>query len=706
MTDLPDSAALPDSRPMDLANYTNQYDYSSWQAGAHLTLCNVPWDSSYRDIVKFSDANARDNYFQGLADNDSQSTVLTRQTMVRFGEPIKLAMSFDAACRYNYITMSYGRDGNSRTWYYFIQDVKWAAGGVTMLYLQLDVWTSFQFDVSFGRCFINRGHIGLANEMTDFWNYHDMLGIPEGMDNGNAYLNDKEYSNLILGSNSGKSSVVITSTVDLNAQWPTADNTANLKTAPGGQFDGFPTGTSTYIIFDVAQLPTFMGYISNYPLASEGIINITLVPKIKVPTNVSWITSNGIPPNIIAHDVTGYVFEHLGGSPLLDIVDVPNFRDDILSTMPDRWKLLKKLTVYPYTVIEVTCFNGQSLELKPENIMSADINLSGIAYLNQPSPRLAMYVRKYNALDQTHDGEFLNAALVLDNFPQTNIVNNQTIAYMTSNRSSIRWQYQSADWSQQKAALGREQASANSALQNDFANQSTDLANQQGNQANTLNNERALVGGAMGVGGNLLGGNVGGAISSALNTGVDVVFNNMGNQQAQQFRNQNTALGNSQRTQATDLNNSYAQQAAQGDYENQIAAIHAKVQDAQLIEPSTSGAVGGDNMQYVNGGIYATLRYKHPAHNALWNTIRFWWRYGYEVDRWLFPPQSLQTMTRATFWKMTQCYLSSATCPEPYRMTIRGIFEKGVTVYNNPNDIGHLDFEYDNNPITQQYYGN
>lgn len=42
-----------------------------------------------------------------------------------------------------------------------------------------------------------------------------------------------------------------------------------------------------------------------------------------------------------------------------------------------------------------------------------------------------------------------------------------------------------------------------------------------------------------------------------------------------------------------DTNRDYADFAARGDYANQIGAINAKVQDATLIQPTTSGQVMG-----------------------------------------------------------------------------------------------------------------
>ena len=50
---------LPDgSRPMDIGEYENTHDYTMWQPKSRVMLCNVPWDSTYRDIVRFENESA------------------------------------------------------------------------------------------------------------------------------------------------------------------------------------------------------------------------------------------------------------------------------------------------------------------------------------------------------------------------------------------------------------------------------------------------------------------------------------------------------------------------------------------------------------------------------------------------------------------------------------------------------------------------
>jgi hypothetical protein len=55
-------------------------------------------------------------------------------------------------------------------------------------------------------------------------------------------------------------------------------------------------------------------------------------------------------------------------------------------------------------------------------------------------------------------------------------------------------------------------------------------------------------------------------------------------------------------------------------------------------------------------------------------------------------------MSKFTYWKLSETYISSAFMPEAFKQVIRGIFEKGVTVWASPSDIGNIDIA-DNTPL-------
>jgi hypothetical protein len=51
----------------------------------------------------------------------------------------------------------------------------------------------------------------------------------------------------------------------------------------------------------------------------------------------------------------------------------------------------------------------------------------------------------------------------------------------------------------------------------------------------------------------------------------------------------------------------------------------------------------------------------------------------------------MMVMEKFTYWKMSETYIKASTIPEGFKQTIRGIFEKGVTIWASPYDIGVID---------------
>jgi hypothetical protein len=76
----------------------------------------------------------------------------------------------------------------------------------------------------------------------------------------------------------------------------------------------------------------------------------------------------------------------------------------------------------------------------------------------------------------------------------------------------------------------------------------------------------------------------------------------------------------------------------------------------------------------------------------------YWLRYGYQVNKFGRMPASLMVMENFTYWKLRETYITSSSCPETFKQAIRGIFEKGVTVWAEPSDIGNIDIG-DNSPL-------
>ena len=92
-------------------------------------------------------------------------------------------------------------------------------------------------------------------------------------------------------------------------------------------------------------------------------------------------------------------------------------------------------------------------------------------------------------------------------------------------------------------------------------------------------------------------------------------------------------------------------------------------------------------------------RLKFIPEDAVRRIGEFWLRYGYAMNSPVVPPADFRCMEHFTYWKMAEMNISRSTMPETFRQTIRGIFEKGVTVWHKDQTmIGRIDWA-NNKPL-------
>lgn len=710
--------------PDNVYEYQNQFDYSVWTPNTEITCATVPWDSSYRDIVRFDSKELRDQYFSDVKQY-GYSFNLTGMVYLRYGEPVRVNAPFSMINQCNYLIVrnpiqpvpdtasGFGVPPRKPdVFYYFINDVKYIAPNTTQLNVQLDVWQTYYDRLSFGMCYINKGHVGIANENSTIYNLSEYMTDAEGLNIGDEYeITDIAIDNFL----SEPPYIVIMCTADLTASFGSISS-PNLKTAGGSINDGMPSGSSVYAC-RTDKFMELMGKLQDSPWVSQCITMVTVVPA-RFVQNSNEVTVAGVQMYTLSDDPA----ESTLSMEVLDVLG--KFH------IPDRYSKLLKFYTSPYCVIEMTAYNGGEVVLKPECLSingyggKDSIIVFTTTVTAPPDIRGYSYVAGYNHAknggivdadyylpsgekfphsENTEEG--LDIAIQFTNFPQFSLVNNQYINYIASNRNRLAYQFAAADWSQQKsltaAQLSFNQSGAN--MQNALANQQ--VANQANwalsgisQEKNMWNGVQGVASNAMGAVGSALSGDASGAIAGAVNAvgaGVNTALN-------ADWINRTTSAQVGAATQTTqnnvalqgymrDTNYEYALYAANGDYETAIQGIQAKVQDARLTQPSTSGQNGGDAFNFCKGYMGVRLKFKRLKLNFLRQVGDFWLRYGYYVNRWMTPPQDLKCMSNFTYWKMQNVSLLSAEVPELFKETIRGIFEKGVTVWTNPNNINNID---------------
>lgn len=693
--------------PLDY-DFGLEFNYAVWTANTKLDLCNVPWNNDYRDIVKFPNRAALDTYITnaaltGVRIENSRYAPATR--------PIRVSLPFNKAIKYNYIRASNpaqplgaGVD-EARSFYYFITDVKYIAPQTTELTVQLDVWQTYGFDTQFGNCYITRGHIGVANS-NRMRNYgRDFLTIPEGLDTGSDYMiHYTSQETVMLPFGADITSILVSSTVDLEAD-PGTVAAPKIVAAKGGTFSLLASGATYYVFKNSTSFQMFLNGIRDTPWVAQGITSITVIPNVARYWSGFAFNADGVPtkaptnaPNAQQHNM------------------LSNFRNQLIAPLPAKYKHLDKFKTYPYSVIELTTWSATPIMIKPElwNQMHAIVREH--ANLIPPSQRIIFMPFGYNAATEldssgmiSDNGEGFDFATMIQSLPTVAIVNNMSSNYLAANAAGIAFQHQNADWSQQKALAGASTSydQATSAMQMmdrmAMTGRNADIA--QTALTNRTMNTQAAIGLAGGVGSGLAQGALGGPAGMAAGAAGGVMggaanaFNSIvqqgANTEALGIRNMSGVqniqdqLGNSafQR----DSNQDLATFAAKGDYENTIAGINAKVQDSKFVQPTTSGQVGGDTLNLVHFKSEVAMRLKIVDQARMKTIGDYWLRYGYAVNQFATPPASLMTMSNFTYWKMQETYLIASGMPEGFKTAIRGIFEKGVTVWTDPAKIGTID---------------
>lgn len=712
---MPDSVVFDESHTMFTAR--------TWPEGTHVTLMNVPWDEAYRDVVAWSSASERDAWLDSRTDAMLGSTVTF--TYLWPNQPVSVPIPYSSCYRFNYCVVDnpaqhVDDEGPLRRYCYFVTGVEYLSPQASRLTLQLDVMTTYAGQIELGRAFVERGHIAMANSnargtMTGE-KLREYLALPEGLDVGSTYLScHKEFFQLNASSSlpDSRDMIVIVSTADLTTSPGTVSEPA-LKSAGGGFVDRLPSGCSVYAM-DAALFETFMLTAANYTWVTQCIVCIYAFPRKFLHLAEEPVAAFGnsslkvlyplvTPSAIHPFDTTSDVGETDAFSPL---VEAYGSDGDI-----------HKLLCYPFSVIELSAFEGSSVFLRPELVSGGTLSLKAIWCSLMPFARVGIWPEGYansggdsfsytyaslygdEALRTIEPGDFLDTALWLSDFPQFSIVNNNYLTVLASSAHTRAYNYQSAGWMLDRANMQAETAHTNAMM-----SANTYSASQQAAAEATMRN--ALIGLIPGAGQQVASGNVGeaaafmgmpsGAAHASTKGTASLALSLLGGvanlaTTGSNLVAQGTIAGNnlSNMRNTADRNLDLANAVAQGDYENRVASIDASVQDAALTPPSTVGQMGGNGFNWSNGLIGVQVSWKVCAGASRAAVADYFRRYGYAVRRWLDTGtvRHMLCMEHFAYWKLLETYVIAAPANESERQTIRGVFEKGVTLWDAPESIG------------------
>lgn len=679
-----------------------------WATGSTVHLMNVPWDSAYKDVVYWSFAQ-RDAYFHSVT---TDSWTLENMQYLRAGEPVTVPIPYDDCWRANYLVVENAQapfaENAPVKLCYFVTGVAYQAPNSTLLSLQLDTWQTFALSMVLGSCYVERGHVVMAAAdkaykalplMGDV--AQEYLMEPEGLDVGNDYVISRHFYTDFSNADNAGVGVLVMSTADLEADWGTLES-PNLDTAHSLVVDGLPSGAGLYF-FTSDAYQEFMRAVSGAPWISKSITLAVGVPAAFISGDD--VSVGGVKAIAVSSDAFSTVANALTW-------DMDAGYQNIFNDMGDLARF-KKFYCYPYMYLELDNNGGSPLILKPELFGQQVATFTAQACVVPPHTRIAVSPQRYGT-NNTDDfiagqqsmvtyeyanfsgahsgwyqpGQNLNTALWFQGFPQFSLVNDEYLNYLVSTQNTREAQYAGAGWS-----LARSNASSRLSYNQALTNMANSYENNRLSNQQFQNSMLGSIGNtALGALGALTSGNIAGAFSGVasgmINYGVSTANQDLSNQMF--YNNQNTAIT------LAGQNLGLAQWAAQGDYEQSIKSLNATVQDAALTQPSMSGQVGGDGFNMATGNFGVNLRVMTVSTGRARAIADYWSRYGYACNRYINVGTNLNVMDHYSYWRMADVYVQHFEGDESSKDVVRGILERGVTVWRDAALIGQVGLAYNN----------
>lgn len=613
-------------------------------------LTNVPFNLTYNNVMDFNTPTEQITYFLNKTKYVFDKLTYQRVT----SSTIKLDINYNDLLDVNYLIFK--NDSVKNKWFFaFITDYEFISESTTKITYQLDVFQTYLFDYEFQTTYVEREHSKRFND--------DGSPVINTLDEGLAYGSDyntcmiKQYEQL-----EGIIWAIIVSKVD-------------LRSVPNKNYGG-----ST-----VSNIPTPL-YYYGVPISANGNnignfeINGTKVSTIQDIWNL-FTTNSDFVGSIVSMYYTSYVpFVVVKNSDISITVDsrggsLVNFAGlTVLKFSGSKWGTLSptifenvynqfpkyeesKLYMYPYSLIEITNFKGETFTLKMENMSKVlgfenKLDLVILSSLGI-SPKTAIIPRNYlnNTIFTDNNMDIINSldyGIIDNDVSDIPIIDDYTASYIQANKNSIAT---TNKYALDNARRGVTQNNATNRLNNAIIDREQDY--------------RETDAGVSAIS-SILQGNFGGALSS----GYNLV--------------KATDMAEASRA-SMNLNNQFANANLKINAEQAIGLTQAKIEDINNIPPTLSNMGNNSLFSYGNNirGVYIVCKtIRNEYAEQLTNYFKM---FGYKVNKLEIP----NTKSRKSYnYIKTVDANIVGNIPNNYLNTLKGIFDHGLTIWHT-DDIGN-----------------
>lgn len=359
-------------------------------------LTGIPWSSDYRDTRFFSTIEEQEAYFMAKSSAyDAGNCSYTHGIRGKVACGANIETLWD--CNY----LMYQNETMGNKWFYaFIDSLEMKAAATTYVYFHIDEIQTWMFEAFPEQAFIERRHF----DKTD-----TVYSAEENIGTGWGYETVREE--LVDYSSYEEMATLVISSVSLTHDPGTYDD-PTIVGAGGSVIHGLPSGCDYYVMgAGYAGINECMDYIKDYPWVSRGIISCTIIPE------------------EIVNSLQVFSVSMLNGGPTIGKVGAnygkvsPSsvFSKNILKLFPavDEPKLL----MYPFAYVELSCYTGQTIIIKPQLTSNGLLNISRVSAL-QPQPQIKYFPTNYGVL-----GDYYDNAITVADFPVCPV---QDVSYLTT----------------------------------------------------------------------------------------------------------------------------------------------------------------------------------------------------------------------------------------------------------------------------------
>ena len=419
---------LKDTRYPNLDNvnvysFKNNFDYSRWIPNTQVRLVNVLWNSDYNDVVKFNTNEDRDKWFDSI--DDFYDLTLTSNARILPDGQIKLPIPFDVAARYNYLYIDFkyatsegapidyeNNDGVFR-WYFFVDNIEYAAPNTTIFYIEIDAWTNYINDIDIKYMVLERGHAPLKfSDVNEYLSNpianNKYLLAPDinfghaNVCNNSKYIpfgNDEKY--VCFASTCSPSDIENIGTIFENEDYTVGNITySDVDVRYGYQLEVHGFGIGDGYDYSNVRTPVSVGAsngnrIANntnvYAIAAEECYAggtffndlISTSPSFLYTLQGCFIVSSNMITFGESHNLAGHIIYEVVGKDNTILDNINLSKNDF--NYPEKYENFAKLYTYPYAYIEMTDNDGKTVEVKIEetsNIKCKSVVSLAFPYVN------------------------------------------------------------------------------------------------------------------------------------------------------------------------------------------------------------------------------------------------------------------------------------------------------------------------------------